>query len=121
MAGWDAGHVDQQHGGNTLTQRNTTKRDKHRAIIRSGRHPNFPQPEPPCYHCGEPIDYDAHHLDPASFQIDHLTPLAAARDGEDLDVLENLVPSHRSCNRAKGATVDWQPAVTFVTDRCWWS
>ncbi|MGH3968463.1 MAG: HNH endonuclease [Mycobacterium sp.] len=58
--------------------RNTTRRDKFRAKIRRS--------EPPCHLCGEPIDYGADHLDPRSFTIDHVVPLAAG--GEDS--LDNL-------------------------------
>ncbi|ASR87801.1 HNH endonuclease [Mycobacterium phage Wintermute] len=96
--------------------RNTTRRDRHRRIIASGNHPNFPEPEPPCHVCGLPIDYTAHHLDPLAFTIDHITPLALG--GED--TLDNLGPAHRKCNRAKSdKPPTWRPGVTFVTERRW--
>lgn len=89
------------------THRNTATRDKHRRIIAQGR--------PPCHWCGEPIDYDAHHLDPLSFQVDHVHPIAKGGP----DTLDNKVPSHRACNTAKGARTAYQPGVTYVTDRDW--
>lgn len=73
--------------------------------------------------CGEPIDYDAHHLHPLSFQVDHITPLA--RGGTD--TLDNTQPVHRKCNRDKSDSLPTDgdgpdgPAVgvTFVTHRTW--
>lgn len=90
-----------------VTARNTTLRDRHRRIIRRGR--------PPCHLCGKPIDYTAHHLDPNSFTIDHITPIAA--DGTD--TLDNLGAAHRKCNRDKSDSINYQPGVTFVTERHW--
>lgn len=97
-------------------QRNTTIRDQHRRIIAADK--------PPCAYrdClfpGEPIDYDADHLDPRSFVVDHIT--ARARGGSD--TLDNKQPMHRACNRDKSdKDVDLLPGgVTFVTERCWWS
>lgn len=87
--------------------RNTALRVKHRAIIKAD--------QPPCHLCGQPIDYKAHHLDPLSFTIDHITPLALG--GED--VLDNLAAAHRRCNRAKSAKTTWRPGVSFVTGRRW--
>ncbi|QFG10080.1 HNH endonuclease [Mycobacterium phage IdentityCrisis] len=101
-------------------QRNTTARDRHRRIISRGLPPSPFGPKPPCYHCGEPIDYDAHHLDPLSFTIDHLKALANGGS----DTIDNIVPSHRKCNRDKSdKDLDEQlPAgVTFVTERRWWT
>lgn len=92
-----------------MTPRNTTRRDKHRAEIAKDK--------PPCHWCGADIDYDAHHLDPLSFQIDHVVALANG----GTDTLDNLVPAHRQCNRAKGAKQGWRPGVRFVTSRNWWS
>lgn len=91
-----------------MTARNTTTRDKHRATIA--------QDEPPCHWCHEPIDYRAHHLDPRAFQVDHVHPIAQGGP----DTLDNKVPSHRKCNRAKSDKVNYQPGVTFVSDRRWW-
>ncbi|AOT23214.1 HNH endonuclease [Mycobacterium phage Taquito] len=91
-----------------MAGRNTARRDRHRRIIAKG--------EPPCHVCGEPIDYQAHHLDPLSFTIDHITPLALG--GED--TLDNLGPAHRKCNRDKSdKPPTWRTGVTFVTERRW--
>lgn len=49
-----------------------------------------------CHYCGAPIDLEGGD-DP--LELAHLTP---HRDGGPF-VLENLRPSHRSCNRAAGA------------------
>lgn len=89
------------------TKRNTATRDKHRKIIA--------RDQPPCHWCGDPIDYTAHHHDPRAFQIDHVTPLD--RGGED--VLDNLVPSHRACNRAKSNKIIRPTGIDFITDRDW--
>ena len=55
------------------SQRNTTIRDRDRKTIA--------RTKPPCAHTnclfpGEPIDYDAHHLDPRAYTVDHITPLS---------------------------------------------
>ena len=90
--------------------RNTQRRDTHRAHVAKDH--------PPCHWCGEDIDYTAHYLDPLSFQIDHVTPLA--RGGED--ALDNIVAAHRKCNRDKSDSLTYQqPGVTFVTERDWWT
>lgn len=95
--------------------RSTTLRDKHRNEVSKGH--------PPCHWCGEEIDYDADFRNPLAFQVDHVTPLnpknPALRGAETLD---NCVPSHRACNRAKSNKMPYENAgVTFVTDRCWWN
>ncbi len=93
--------------------RNTNVRDKHRSIIRKG--------EPPCGICGEPIDYNAPHLDPGEFTVDHIVPLSIDPSG---DVLSNKQAAHRHCNRQAGAKLkgDYAPAVaTWTTARDWWS
>ena len=51
----------------------------------------------PCWICGKPINYNAPHLDPGEFVVDHIIPIA--RGGPD--VIENTAPAHRACNRAK--------------------
>lgn len=93
-------------------QRNTARRDRHRKQIAKGR--------PPCAICGGDIDYDTtDHLDPYSFTVDHIIPLAKG----GADTLDNKQPAHRKCNRDKS---DKDPAyqrlaVTFITDRRWWT
>ena len=96
--------------------RNTTTRDEHRRIIAEGLDPSPFGPQPPCHWCHQPIDYTAHHLDPLSFQVDHVHPVAKGGP----DTLDNKVPAHRKCNRAKSAKVNYQPGVTFITTRKWW-
>jgi len=101
-------------------QRNTTTRDRHRRIIARGLPPSPFGPKPPCFHCTEPIDYDAHHLDPMSFTIDHYVALANGGS----DTIDNIVAAHRKCNRDKSdKDINEQlPAgITFVTERCWWT
>lgn len=85
--------------------RNTARRDRFRRIISAD--------EPPCAICGCQIDYKAHHLAPNSFQIDHIVPLDRGGD----DVLDNIQPSCRNCNRRKSNRV--AIGVKFVTERNW--
>lgn len=85
--------------------RSTTIRDRHRKIIR--------RDEPPCHICGQPIDYDAHHLDPLSFTVDHITPVNKGGP----DTLDNKAAAHRRCNRTKSDKVD--TGVDFITERSW--
>lgn len=70
-------------------RRSTTVRDRHRAIIAKAGGP--------CHICGRPIDYGLPHLDPLSFVVDHVIPLALGGP----DTLANKLPAHRSCNRDK--------------------
>lgn len=93
----------------TRVPRNTATRDKHRRIIA--------QDQPPCGICGHPIDYTLPHTDPRSYVVDHITP--DAKGGPD--TLDNKQAAHRDCNRDKSDKVDWQPGVTFVTERKWWT
>ena len=87
--------------------RNTTTRDQHRAAIRRGR--------PQCGICEGDIDYSLPYLDPMSFVVDHILPIA--RGGAD--ELENKQAAHRSCNQTKAAKVPEFAVRTFVTDRSW--
>lgn len=88
-----------------VVKRSTTRRDRYRRIIAKD--------EPPCGVCHEPINYQAHHLDPLSFTIDHVQPVA--RGGPD--TLDNLQAAHRKCNRSKSDKV--AAGVDFVTERSW--
>ena len=72
-----------------MSKRSSTLRDRHRAQIKRGR--------PPCHICGKPIDYDAHHLEPSSFVVDHVVPLALG----GADNLGNKRAAHRGCNANK--------------------
>lgn len=54
-----------------------------------------------CHICGMAIDYTAAPSTlPDSWEPDHLVPVSKAPEGE-LD-LNNIAPSHRRCNRARG-------------------
>lgn len=99
----------------STTHRNTTTRDRHRAVLRRGK--------PDCGICHGPIDYTLPHLDPGEYVVDHIVPLA--RGG--LDELENKQPAHRECNRLKAdktteelqAQAEQAGPRTFVTHRTW--
>ena len=88
-------------------KRNTSTRDRHRRIIAAD--------QPACHWCNNPINYEAHHLDPNAFQIDHVIPL----DRGGPDTLDNIVPSHRACNRAKSDKLVHAQGITYITDRNW--
>jgi 5-methylcytosine-specific restriction endonuclease McrA len=91
-----------------MATRNTTQRDRDRAVIR--RH------KPPCGICKGEIDYTLPHLDPMSYVVDHIVPLN--RGG--LDTLDNKQAAHRSCNRTKSDKLaDELGPRTFVTSRTW--
>ena len=80
-------------------RRNTSKRDRHRAIIaKTGA---------PCALCGEPIDYSLRYPDPDSFVVDHVVPLNRGGD----DVLANKTASHNRCNRLKSDRADGGPTI----------
>ena len=56
----------------------------------------------PCHICGEPIDYSIPASSaPLSWEPDHLQPFSKCPELE-LD-LNNIAPSHRQCNRQRGA------------------
>lgn len=90
-----------------MAPRNTAARDRHRRILARGK--------PPCHICGDDIDYDSHHLDPRSFTIDHVIPVA--RGGAD--ELDNLAPAHRACNRTKSDSLPGDRGTVFETHRSW--
>jgi 5-methylcytosine-specific restriction endonuclease McrA len=92
---------------NRRPRRNTTRRDRYRRQLAIGN--------PPCALCGNQINYDANHLDPMSFTIDHIQPIAAG----GRDVLDNLQPTHRSCNRTKSDKVEGSLEPTWQTWRSW--
>lgn len=52
----------------------------------------------PCALCGGPIDLDLAWPDPDSLEVDHITPTSHG----GTDDYEQLQPSHRRCNRARG-------------------
>ena len=75
-------------------RRNTTARDRHRAIIAKG--------QPPCALCGMPISYNLKYPDPWSFVVDH--KIALNQGGQD--TLDNKQAAHNTCNRAKSDRTD---------------
>ena len=76
-----------------VVKRNSATRDKHRARIARDK--------PACHICGKPIDYSLPHLDPMSFEVDHVVAL---KNGGS-DTLENKAAAHRGCNSKKRARV----------------
>lgn len=74
-----------------MVKRNSATRDKHRARIA--------RDEPACHICGMSIDYTLPHLDPKSFVVDHVKPLAKG----GADTLDNKKAAHRDCNSKKRA------------------
>jgi 5-methylcytosine-specific restriction endonuclease McrA len=74
-------------------KRNTARRDRLRKRIA--------QTGAACHICGAPIDYGLPSLDPMSFVIDHVIPLA--RGGAD--DASNVKAAHRSCNSIKRARI----------------
>ena len=74
-----------------MTQRSSANRQRlRRTIARS---------KPACHICGQPIDYTLDHLDPMSFVIDHVVPLAKG----GADDASNVAAAHRTCNSTKRA------------------
>jgi len=76
-----------------MVKRNSTTRDMHRARIARDK--------PACHICGRPIDYSLPHLDPMSFVVDHVMPLAKGGP----DTLDNKKAAHRECNSKKRARI----------------
>ena len=74
-----------------MVKRNSATRDKHRARIARDK--------PDCHICGQAINYTLPHLDPMSFVVDHVIPLAKG----GLDIMENKKAAHRACNSTKRA------------------
>jgi len=74
-----------------MIKRNTATRDRDRARIARDK--------PACHVCGSSIDYTLPHLDPMSFVVDHVIPLAKGGP----DVIENKKAAHRECNSKKRA------------------
>lgn len=92
--------------------RNTTIRDRHRRYIA--------RTKPPCSLCGQDIDYTLPHLDPMSFVVDHILPVARG-GGDELD---NKAAAHRACNESKAAKLPEELAAratprVFETERVW--
>ena len=93
-----------------MASRNTTTRDRHRAVIARGK--------PDCALCLAPIDYTLKYPDPRSFVVDHTIPVALGGPDE----LSNKQPAHADCNWTKAAKLEAQTADAprvFVTARTW--
>ncbi len=71
----------------------------------------------PCFYCGMPFDFNTRRTTaPLAFTVDHVVPVAAG----GTDRLENLVPAHYRCNRAKSDTlVTPQKATGRKATRRW--
>jgi 5-methylcytosine-specific restriction endonuclease McrA len=87
--------------------RNTTLRDRYRRSIA--------RTKPPCHICGQPINYQAGHLDPLAFTIDHVIPLNKG----GTDTVDNCAAAHRMCNRTKSDTLPDQGGPLYITTRTW--
>lgn len=62
---------------------------------------NLKRAQPPCWLCGQPIDYTLKHPHKGSFTADHILPLDSHPElAEDPG---NIVAAHLSCNSSKGA------------------
>jgi hypothetical protein len=69
---------------------------RQRALLKAeGRRRNLP-----CWLCGQPIDYDAPHLDPGAFSLDHIK-LVSTHPWLKEDTT-NHAPAHRRCNLGRG-------------------
>ena len=89
-----------------MANRNTAQRDRDRASIAANK--------PPCYLCGEPIDYTLEWPNPWCFTVDHVVPLDSATTPAErraLDVLNNKRAAHWTHNRAKHARLDGGPII----------
>lgn len=73
------------------SKRNSAIRNKHRARVARDK--------PACHICGKAIDYTLPNLDPWSFVLDHVVPLAKGGS----DAIENKKAAHRECNSKKRA------------------
>ena len=71
----------------------------------------------PCWWCGQPINYIAPPSStPDSWEGDHKVPVSKAPDLE-ID-LNNIMPSHRHCNRARGDGTNGENALGMQS-RVW--
>ena len=76
---------------------------------------NLAASHPPCWLCGQPIDYTLPGTDPAGFSVDHVQTYAAHRHLADEP--GNLAAAHLRCNQGRGVR-DPKPGVT-ATSRAW--
>lgn len=68
----------------------------------------------PCFHCGQPIDYDAPPRHPDSFSADHLKPLSLFP--ELAESPGNVVSSHLRCNQVKGASTHYSAGLGALSE-----
>lgn len=73
---------------------NTGQHKRHRQQVRRAR--------PSCGICGQAINYDLPWLDPMSYVLDHIVPVALGGD----DSLDNKQAAHRHCNQVKSSRID---------------
>ncbi|MFK0002547.1 HNH endonuclease [Paenarthrobacter sp. NPDC090522] len=76
-----------------MIKRDSANRHRMRARIK--------RDQPACHICGKAIDYTLPHLDPWSFVIDHVVPLAKG----GADAMGNVKAAHRQCNSKKRARI----------------
>lgn len=76
-----------------IAKRNSANRARDRARIARDK--------PACHICGKAIDYTLPHLDPWSYVLDHVRPLAKGGD----DRISNKKAAHRECNSKKRARI----------------
>ena len=76
-----------------------TERSKRNSAIRNKHRARVAKDKPACHICGKAIDYTLPTLDPWSFVLDHVIPLA--KGGKD--TLDNKKAAHRECNSKKRA------------------
>ncbi len=70
---------------------------------------------PPCWLCGQPINYDAAPYAPDAYECDHVIPVSVAPHlAFDLT---NLRAAHHRCNRSRSASPP-RPALG-TTSRSW--
>ena len=71
----------------------------------------------PCWWCGQPINYTVPPSStPDSWEGDHKVPVSQAPELE-LD-LQNIMPSHRHCNRSRGDGTNGENAIGMQS-RIW--
>ncbi len=71
----------------------------------------------PCALCGKPIDYSLPAGHPMSYELDEIVPVSKGGSPFDID---NVQPTHRCCNQAKGNSSRTAPQkAAFPTSREW--
>jgi 5-methylcytosine-specific restriction endonuclease McrA len=70
---------------------------------------------PPCWLCGQPIDYSLPGTHPDGFSVDHVKGYATHRHLAEEPT--NLAAAHLHCNQSRGTRAP-RPGVT-ATSRSW--